>query len=201
MTRPAPLRGPAGDAQVVQRTLDTIDGPVVLVGHSYGGAVITNTYDPKVKANVYIAAFAPAEGEFVQLLLDPFRFPGSRLLPPALQLRPGPAGVDGSIAEPYFHEIFAQDVDSATAATMFDHQRSAALWANLEPSGEPSWSTTPSWYLISRDDNVIPAAAQRFMAGRAAPSRTAEITASHASPVSQPELVADTVERAVTGTR
>lgn len=196
-----PLRGPSHDAQAVQRTLDTIDGPVVLVGHSYGGAVITNTHDPKVKANVYIAAFAPAAGEFVQGLLSPIQFPGSRILPPALQLKPVGAGLDGYIAEPYFHEIFAQDVSAETAATMFDHQKSASLVANLEPSGNPSWATTPSWYLLSREDHVIPAASQRFMASRAAAARTTEITASHASLVSQPVAVADTIQAAVTGTR
>ncbi|MGX1804216.1 alpha/beta fold hydrolase [Nocardia sp. NPDC055321] len=196
-----PLRGPSNDAQAVQRTLDTIDGPVVLVGHSYGGAVITNTHDDKVKANVYIAAFAPAQGEFVQGLLSPIQFPGSRILPPALQLKPVDGGVDGYIAEPYFHEIFAQDVSAATAATMFDHQNSAALWANLEPSGAPSWATTPSWYLLSRDDRVIPAASQRFMAQRAAPGTTVEIDASHASLVSQPAVVADTIQAAVTASR
>ncbi|MFB7719772.1 alpha/beta fold hydrolase [Nocardia sp. NPDC056100] len=196
-----PLRGPHSDAQAVQQVLDGIQGPVVLVGHSYGGAVITNTHNAKVKANVYIAAFAPAEGEFVQGLLSPIQFPGSRILPPALEVRPVGAGLDGYIAEPYFHDIFAQDVSAATAATMFDHQHSAALWANLEPSGAPSWATTPSWYLISQQDNVIPPASQRFMASRAAPSHTAEITASHASLVSQPVIVADTIQAAVDGTR
>ncbi|MEU8899402.1 alpha/beta hydrolase [Nocardia sp. NPDC048505] len=196
-----PLRGPRNDAAAVQRVLDTIAGPVVLVGHSYGGAVITNTHDSDVRANVYIAAFAPAAGEFVQGLLDPIRFPGSRILPPALQLRPVGAGLDGFIAEPYFHEIFAQDVGAETAATMFAHQNSASLLANLEPSGAPSWANVPSWYLLSQQDNVIPAAAQRFMANRAAAARTTEIPASHASLVSRPGTVADTIEAAVTATR
>ncbi|MEV0247328.1 alpha/beta hydrolase [Nocardia sp. NPDC050712] len=196
-----PLRGPSSDAQVVQRTLDGIDGPVVLVGHSYGGAVITNTHDSKVRANVYITAFALAAGEFVQGLLSPIQFPGSQILPPALQVRPEGAGLDGYIAEPYFHDIFAPDVSADTAATMFQHQRSASLVANLEPSGTPSWATTPSWYLVSKQDKVIPPASQRFMASRAAPGHTAEIDASHASLVSQPVPVADTIEAAVTGTR
>ncbi|MFI6223888.1 alpha/beta fold hydrolase [Nocardia salmonicida] len=203
-----PLRGPRNDAQALQGVLDSIDGPVVLVGHSYGGAVITNTHNPKVLANVYIAAFAPAQGEFVQGLLDPIRFPGSRLLPPALQVRvvddpTGIAGrnVDGYIDGAYFHEIFAQDVSAQTAAGMYAHQQSAALNANLEPSGPPSWATTPSWYLISGEDNVIPAAAQRFMAGRAAPATTRQIDASHASPVSQPGTVADTIVEATNSVR
>ncbi|MFD6107354.1 alpha/beta fold hydrolase [Nocardia salmonicida] len=203
-----PLRGPRNDAQALHDVLDSIDGPVVLVGHSYGGAVITNTHNPKVLANVYIAAFAPAQGEFVQGLLDPIRFPGSQLLPPALQVRvvddpTGVAGrnVDGYIDASYFHKIFAQDVSAQTAADMYAHQQSAALNANLEPSGTPSWATTPSWYLISGEDNVIPAAAQRFMAGRAAPATTREIGASHASLVSQPGAVADTIVEAANSVR
>ncbi|UGT44091.1 alpha/beta hydrolase [Nocardia yamanashiensis] len=196
-----PLRGPGNDAQAVQRVLDTIDGPVVLVGHSYGGAVITNTHDTKVKANVYIAAFAPAQGEFVHGLLSPIQFPGSRILPPALEVKAVAGGLDGYIAEPYFRDIFAQDVSTATAADMFAHQHSAALWANLEPSGTPSWASTPSWYLLSQNDNVIPPASQRFMASRAAPNTTTEIAASHASLVAQPTVVADTIQAAVTATR
>jgi pimeloyl-ACP methyl ester carboxylesterase len=198
-----PLRGPRNDAQALQGVLDSIDGPVVLVGHSYGGAVITNTHNPKVKANVYIAAFAPDQGEFVQGLLDPIRFPGSQLLPPALQVKvvddaTGIAGknIDGYIEEPYFHHIFAQDVSPDTAATMYAHQHSAALNANLEPSGTPSWAGTPNWYLVSGEDRVIPAAAQRFMASRAAPATTREIDSSHASLVSQPIAVADTIVEA-----
>ncbi|GGK38451.1 alpha/beta fold hydrolase [Nocardia camponoti] len=203
-----PLRGPRNDAAALRGVLDSIDGPVVLVGHSYGGAVITNTHNPKVKANVYIAAFAPAQGEFVQGLLDPIRFPGSQLLPPALQVRvvddaTGIAGhnVDGYIDAPYFHNIFAQDVSTETAADMYAHQLSAALNANLEPSGPPSWATTPSWYLISAEDRVIPPAAQRFMAGRAASNTTKEINSSHASLVSQPVTVADTIVEAANSVR
>ncbi|MEE3850252.1 alpha/beta hydrolase [Gordonia sp. LSe1-13] len=191
-----PLRGPAYDSALLEKQLSTITGPVVLVGHSYGGAVITNTHDPDVVANVYIAAFAPERGEFVQGLLNPLTYPGSRLLPPALQLKivddasvPGGKNVDGYIAEPYFHEIFAQDVDAATAADMYAHQKSAALVANLEPSGDPSWRKVRSWYLISGQDRVIPPALQRFMASRAAPGRTAQIDAGHASLVSRPDAV------------
>lgn len=202
-----PLRGPRHDAEALQGVLDSIDGPVVLVGHSYGGSVITNTHDPKVQANVYIAAFAPAQGEFVLGLIDPIRFPGSQLLPPALQVRvvddaTGIAGknVDGYIEQPYFRDIFAQDVSADTAANMYAHQHSAALNANLEPSGSPSWASTPNWYLISGADRVIPAAAQRFMAGRAG-ATTREINSSHASLVSQPIAVADTIAEAADSVR
>nr|WP_124711128.1 alpha/beta hydrolase [Gordonia insulae] len=198
-----PLRGPAHDSALLEKKLATISGPIVLVGHSYGGAVITNTHDPDVVANVYIAAFAPERGEFVQGLLNPITYPGSRLLPPALQLKvvddpsgPGGKNLDGYIARPYFHEIFAQDVSTATAADMYAHQKSAALVANLEPSGDPSWRKVPSWYLVSRQDRVIPPALQRFMASRAAPGRTSEINAAHASLVSQPDAVAAVVVKA-----
>jgi pimeloyl-ACP methyl ester carboxylesterase len=186
----------------VQRTLDTISGPVVLVGHSYGGFVITNVHDPKVESLVYIAAFAPVQSEFAQLALDPIRFPGSRLLPPVLQVKvvndpKGIAGknIDGYIAADSFHDVFAQDVSDATAADMLGHQHSIALAANLEPSGPPSWASIPSWYLVSSSDRAIPPASQRFMANRMG-AHTSEIDSSHASLVSHPADVAAVVETA-----
>jgi pimeloyl-ACP methyl ester carboxylesterase len=203
-----PLRGPAHDSSLLEKQLATISGPIVLVGHSYGGAVITNTHDPDVVANVYIAAFAPDRGEFVQGLLNPVTFPGSRLLPPALQLKVvddpngiGGKNVDGYIGEQYFHEIFAQDVSDEVAADMFAHQKSAALVANLEPSGDPSWRTVPSWYLVSSHDRVIPPALQRFMASRAAAGHISEVDAGHASLVSQPAVVTGVVIAAAQSTQ
>ncbi|MBH0119690.1 alpha/beta hydrolase [Rhodococcus sp. HM1] len=197
-----PLRGPAHDAAAIEKTLAEISGPVVLVGHSYGGAVITNTHSPNVTALVYIAAFAPAQGEPVQLLLDPIRFPGSQLLPPALQVKVvdddqavGGRNLDGYIADDAFHRVFAPDVGDATAATMLAHQKSIALWANVEPSGPTSWSSTPSWYLVSAGDTVIPPASQRYMAGRIG-AHTSEIQASHVALVSRPAVVADTIAAA-----
>jgi pimeloyl-ACP methyl ester carboxylesterase len=197
-----PLRGPANDAAAVQRTLDTISGPVVLVGHSYGGFVITNVHDPKVESLVYIAAFAPVQSEFAQLALDPIRFPGSRLLPPVLQIKvvddpKGIAGknIDAYIAADSFHDTFAQDVSDATAADMLRHQHSIAVAANFEPSGPPSWASIPSWYLVSGADRVIPPASQRFMANRTG-AHTTEIDVSHASLVSRPADVAAVVETA-----
>jgi len=202
-----PLRGPASDAGRLAEFLDGIEGPIVLVGHSYGGTVITNTHDPDVRANVYIAAFAPAQGEFVLELLNPITYPGSRLLPPALQVTtvadptsPIGIGVDGYIAQPYFHEVFCQDVSAEVAADMYAHQKSAALVSNLEPSGAPSWADTPSWFLVSTQDRVIPPAVQRMMADRAAPGHTSEVDASHVSLVSQPARVAETVREAIAAT-
>ncbi|WP_345499616.1 alpha/beta fold hydrolase [Nocardia callitridis] len=197
-----PLRGPANDAAAIQRTLDAIAGPVVLVGHSYGGTVISNVHDPKVESLVYIAAFAPVRGEFAQLALDPIRFPGSQLLPPALQLKivddpRGLAGrnLDAFVAPDRFHDVFAQDVTPETAAQMSARQHSIAVVANLEPSGPPSWADTPSWYLVSGEDRVIPASSERFMAQRMG-ATTSEIPASHASLVSHPTEVAELVESA-----
>ena len=200
-----PLRSVSGDAASLTAFLATIDGPIVLVGHSYGGSVISNVHDPDVTANVFVSAFAPAEGEILQLLLNPFMYPGSLLLPPAVLVTPvvdstSPVGIDGFIPEVFFHQVFAQDVTPAVAADMYTHQKTAALQANLEPSGPPSWTQTPSWYLVSTQDRVIPPALQRMMAGRAAPERTAEVDSSHASPVSRPDRVAAVVRDAIAGT-
>ncbi|MDO3649888.1 alpha/beta fold hydrolase [Nocardia mangyaensis] len=199
-----PLRGPANDAAAVERVIAEIDGPIVLVGHSYGGAVITNVEDPDVTALVYIAGIAPEQGEPAQLLLDPIRFPGSRLLPPVLQLAvvEDPQGIDGKNLDGYvdpasFHEVFAPDVSDATAADMIAHQRSIAVAANIEPSGPAAWTRLPSWYLVSGADQVIPPASQRFMADRIG-ATTTEIPASHASLVSRPEAVAAVITAAAT---
>ncbi|MGW4772230.1 alpha/beta fold hydrolase [Nocardia sp. NPDC004278] len=197
-----PLRGPANDAAAVQRALDTISGPIVLVGHSYGGFVISNVHDPKVQALVYIAAFAPVQGEIGLLELDPIRFPGSQLVPPTLQFSVvddpnGLAGrnLDSYIAPDRFNEVFAQDVGPDVAADLIAHQRSLAVAANIEPSGAPAWSSIPSRFLVSAYDHVIPPAAQRFMANRMG-ATTSEIASSHASLVSHPAEVAAVVESA-----
>ncbi|MEC3916125.1 alpha/beta fold hydrolase [Nocardia sp. CDC160] len=196
-----PLRGPAYDAAAIQRTIDGIAGPVVLVGHSYGGTVISNVHDAKVESLVYIAAFAPTQGEFALEELNPIQYPGSQL---TLALRPkivddshGIAGknLDAYVDPASFHDVFAQDVDPATAADMAARQHSLALTANLEPSGAPSWSGTPSWYLVSTADRVIPPASQWDMARRMG-ARISSIDASHAGLVSHPAEVAAVVEAA-----
>ncbi len=201
-----PLRGPAYDAAAIEKTLADISGPVVLVGHSYGGAVITNAHNPNVKALVYVAAFAPLQGEPVAGALNPIRFPGSQLLPPALQMKvvddpttPVGRNVDAYIADASFHQVFAPDVSDATAATMLAHQKSIAASANLELSGPPAWAGTPSWYLVSAGDTVIPPEAERFMAMRMG-AHTSEVQASHVALVSQPTVVADVIATAATAT-
>lgn len=200
-----PLTSLADDVDRTRKVAESMDGPTLLVGHSYGGAVITNVHDPKVQSLVYIAAFAPVQGEPVQITIDPIRFPGSQLLPPALGLKIvddphaiGGKNVDGYVTDEYFHSVFAQDVSDETAATMLAHQKSAALWANLELGGPPSWANTPSWYLVAGEDRVIPASAQRFMANRMG-ANTSELPTSHASLVSRPGAVADVIVAAAHG--
>jgi pimeloyl-ACP methyl ester carboxylesterase len=187
-----PLRGLASDAQSVSDLVRTIDGPVMLVGHSYGGAVITNV-DPdagQITGLVYVAAFAPEPGESANSLAQ--RFPGSTL---GDALRPVPRS-DGTtdlyIARELFHDQFAADVPAPEAARMAATQRPVTLEALQEPSGErPLWKELPSWCLIGGQDRNIPAALQHFTAHRAGARRTVELpTASHAVPVSHPDATA-----------
>ncbi|MGF7119914.1 alpha/beta fold hydrolase [Rhodococcus sp. BE178] len=198
-----PLRGPAYDSAAIEKALADIPGPVLLVGHSYGGAVITNTHSPNVAGMVYVAGFIPAQGEPAMAALNPLTFPGSQLVPPVLQVKvvddtTNPIGknIDGYIDPSRFHEAFCQDVSDATAADMIAHQRSIALSANLEPTQDPSWQTLPTWAVIPGQDRVIPPASERFMAARAG-AQIADIPgASHAVLVSQPGQVSDAIERA-----
>ncbi|UGT63071.1 alpha/beta hydrolase [Nocardia asteroides] len=136
-------------------------------------------------------------------LLNPIPYPGSLLLPPALPAGPvpdptSPAGVnlDAFVTEPFFREVFCQDVPPAKAAELFRHQKPAAVVTNLEPTDDPSWATVPSWYLVAGQDRVLPPALQRDTAARVAPGRTREVAASHAAYVAQPGAVADIVRAA-----
>lgn len=191
-----PLRGVASDAASVRAQLDALEGPIVLVGHSYGGAVITNAANgnPNVKALVYIAAFAPESKETVLGLVA--HRPGS-LLPPALVPTPflgpdGTIGIDTRINPLLFRTVFAQDVSREKAAAMAKGQHPAALPSGSQPSGPPAWKRIPSWFMVARNDRVIPPAVERFMAARAG-SRTVEVSASHAAHVSQPGATTDLV--------
>jgi pimeloyl-ACP methyl ester carboxylesterase len=201
---PNPLRGIAYDSAYLAAFLGTITGPVVLVGHSYGGAVITNaaTGNPNVRALVYIAAYALAEGETVAAANS--LGGGTTQLLAHIVARPypdAPAGdADGYIDPAYFPQLFAQDVPAATAAVMAVSQRPAALSALAEPSGPPAWQTIPTWYLVAANDHTIPPQAERVMASRAH-AHTVEIASSHAAMVSHPGAVTSLILAAVTAVR
>ena len=187
-----PLRGVASDAACVGALVDALEGPVVLVGHSYGGQVITNAANGRanVKALVYVAAFAPDAGESAGQLAG--SFPGGTLgqaLSPPVPLPDG--GADLYIDQDKFHPQFAHDVPVADAALMAVGQRPITAAALDEASGAPAWKTLPSWFVYGDGDRNIPAEAQAFMAKRAGSRRTVVIAdASHVVMVSHPEQVA-----------
>jgi pimeloyl-ACP methyl ester carboxylesterase len=195
-----PLRGVASDVQYLKDFLDTVPGPIVLVGHSYGGFVMTNaaTGDADVEALVYIAAFAPDAGETVGGISA--SAPGSMLGPAALTVRPyvradGSEGADGYITPSAYREVFAADLPRAEAWTFAISQRPAELSILGEPSGDPAWKTIPAWTLVATEDRVIPPDAQRAMAARAG-ATTVEATGSHSIAVSRPSKVTDLIIRA-----
>ncbi|MFJ7075615.1 alpha/beta fold hydrolase [Streptomyces sp. NPDC098781] len=194
-----PLRGLAGDAAYVRSVLDSVEGPVVLAGHSYGGAVISQAAagDPDVKALVYIAAFTPEVGESALELSG--KFPGSTLggtlASVPFPLAGGGTGTDLYIKADKFHDQFAADVPESVTDLMAATQRPVAASALEEKATEAAWKTIPSWNLIATEDYNIPPAAQRFMAERAH-AHTAEVKASHAVSVSRPGAVARLIERA-----
>jgi pimeloyl-ACP methyl ester carboxylesterase len=178
------------DVVVTKRILAAQDGPAILVGHSYGGAVITEAGNhPKVAGLVYITAFALDKGESVAALIkDPQ--PGAPV-PPILPPQDGYLFLDRA----KFPASFAADVDAEKAAFMADSQVPWGVEALSGKISEPAWKTKPSWYLIVTDDKMIPPDAQRFMSRRAG-STVAEVKGSHAIYVSQPKTVAALVEQA-----
>ncbi len=180
----------ADDAAATQRILAMQDGPAILVGHSYGGAVITEAgIHPKVAALVYVTAFAPDKGESVATLIkDP---PPGAPVPPILPPQDGYLFLDKA----KFRASFAADVDPETAAFMADSQVPWGLQALSGTVSEPAWRTKPSWYLVVTEDQMIPVVAQRAMAKRAN-STIVEVKGSHAIYVSQPGPVAALIEQA-----
>ena len=180
----------ADDVAVTRRAVAAQGGPVLLVGHSYGGAVITEAgTDPKVAGLVYIAAFAPDRGESVSSLIkDP---PAGAPVPPILPPQDGFLFLDPA----RFHFAFAADVDADTAAFMASSQVPWGVGALAGTITEPAWRTKPSWYLVSTEDRMIPPPAQRIMSKRAG-STVAEVAGSHAVYVSQPKPVAAFIEKA-----
>lgn len=183
----------AGDVAATRRILSVQDGPAILVGHSYGGAVITEAGNhPNVAGLVYITAFAPDKGESVATLIkDP---PPGAPVPPILPPQDGYLFLDKA----KFAASFAGDVDAEKAAFMADSQVPWGVDALSGTISEPAWKTKQSWYLVATEDKMIPPPAQHFMSKRAG-STVVEVKGSHAIYVSQPKAVAAIIESAAEG--
>src|SRR5712691_10476143 len=181
------------DVAVTKRVLAAQSGSAILVGHSYGGAVITEAgNDPKVAGLVYITAFAPDQGESVSTLIK--NPPPGAPVPPILPPQDGYLFLDSA----KFPAAFAADVDAEKAAFMADSQVPWGVDALSGTISEPAWKTKPSWYLIVTEDKMIPPPAQHFMSKRAG-SIVVEVAGSHAIYVSQPTVVAKLIEDASKG--
>jgi pimeloyl-ACP methyl ester carboxylesterase len=201
---PNPLRNLTTDAETIADFLATVEGPIVLVGHSYGGAVITNaaTGNTNVKALVYVNAFAPDEGEAVlplagadsalagdpATLFDFVPYPGAP-----------PGDVDLYLKQEVFLTSFATGVPRDKALALYAAQRPITLSAGGVPSGVPAWKTIPSWYVLGTEDQIITPAAQLFMAERAG-SVITKVRAGHLSLITRPAVVVDVIVTAVRAT-
>ncbi|MEV8089646.1 alpha/beta fold hydrolase [Streptomyces nigra] len=198
-----PLRGLTTDSDYVRQIVRSVEGPVVLVGHSYGGSVISNAAKglPEVKALVFVAAFLPEEGESAVTLSG--KFPGSTLgdtlRPVPVKLPDGSQVTDLYIEQARFHEQFAADVPEETTAVMAATQRPVAEAALTEGASAPAWRDIPSWVLVADGDRNIPAQAQIYMAERAGAS-VMKVSASHAASVSRPGDVARLIDEAAQAT-
>ncbi|GAA2011246.1 alpha/beta fold hydrolase [Microbacterium ulmi] len=198
-----PLRGLAHDAAYVRSVVDSIDGPVVIAGHSYGGSVMSEAAEgaENVRALVFVASFELEPGESTGELAA--KFPGGEL-GPALESVPFPAngsaaGTDLYIQQDKFRAVFAADLPEHDAALMAATQRPIAAAALEDKATKAAWRSIPSWALVTLKDLAIPAQSMRFMAERAK-SHAVEIDASHAVTVSQPDAVADLILEAVRNT-
>ena len=185
-----PTQSLEGDVEATRQVLDDLDGHAVLVGHSYGGVVITEAgTHPSVSALVYITAFAPDKGESVNTLIaNP---PPGAPVPPILPPRDGYLFLDRE----RFHASFAGDLPAAQAAFMADSQVPWAVAALEGAVTDPAWRVKPSWYLVATDDRMIPPPAQRAMAERAGATVT-EVLGSHSVYLSQPKAVVSLIEQA-----
>ena len=187
----------ADDVQATRRVVAAQNGPVILVGHSYGGAVITEAgNDPKVVGLVYIAGWVPDKGESVSSLIDDLikGAPPGGPVPPILPPQDGFLLLDKA----KFPAAFAGDVDPERAAFMADSQVPWGLGGVTGSISEPAWKSKPSWYLVTTEDRMIPPAAQRFMSKRAG-ATVVEAAGSHAVFISQPAVVADLIVKAAKG--
>ncbi|MEV6419711.1 alpha/beta hydrolase [Streptomyces sp. NPDC051662] len=202
-----PLRGLASDSAYIASVLKSVKGPLILAGHSYGGAVIGEAAagNPNVKALVYISAFMPDKGETLGALGA--KFAGSRLNP-ALKQVPfqngdGTTGTDLYIKPDMFHQVFAADLPASTAAEMSATQRPISAAAFTEKAGAAAWKTIPSWFLVATKDRAIAPDLERFEAKRAG-SHTIEVNSSHVAMISHPgtvsSLILDAVRAEASGT-
>ena len=194
---PNPLRDLASDSAYISSVLDTINGPVVLAGHSYGGAVITNAAvgHSNVKALVYIAGWALDQGDSIASLIT--KYPGSLIGPATTIGRPyplpdGSQGTDLYLTRQGVATAFAADVSPEVQGQIFATQRPFSVDAFNSKSGVPAWKAIPSWYLVTTEDKAIPPATQLFMAKRADASIT-EVSSSHVAMYSHPDRVVDII--------
>ena len=200
---PNPLQGLAYDPAFLADFLHSISGPIVLVGHSYGGAVITNaaTGDPQVKALVYVDAFIPAQGQTLAQLLT--AYPGTCAVPANLNVLPvpgAPSGVgDAYIEQSVFPGCMANDLPATEAQVLAATQLPLSTIALTQQSGVPAWQTIPSWAVVGTADHAIPLALQLAMANTAHADIT-EIDASHLSMISDPSAVKNVILQAVRAT-
>lgn len=194
-----PLRGVKNDADHVSSIVGSIKGPVVLVGHSYGGSVISNVHDGKVKAHVYVAAFALEKGESTVEMSN--RFPGGTFGPALAAPVPlSDGGKDLYIQQDKFNAQFAADVRAQDAKLLAATQRPITEAALGEPSGAAAWKSVPSWHIYGDADKNIPPAAMAFMAERAKSRETVVLKgASHVPMASQPKAIAAIIKRAANG--
>jgi len=193
-----PLRSLSGDAEFVASILESIEGPIVAVGHSYGGAIITNAVrdNADVKALVYVAGYAPDEGENIGELSA--RFPGSTLADTLATVTLADGSTDLYIQQEKYHQQFAADVPADQAALIAATQRPLRDVALNEGSGAPAWRSIPSWFVFGGLDKNIPLEVHRFMAERAQAREVMEIEgASHGFAVSHADEVAEVILRAL----
>ncbi|MFJ8113508.1 alpha/beta fold hydrolase [Streptomyces sp. NPDC096132] len=196
-----PLRGLESDAQYAATVAKTVDGPVVLVGHSYAGAIITRAARDasNVEALVYVAAFQPDEGE--SCLENASRFPGAKMGPGTTIATEHEGEPELRILPEHYRDVIAGDLPAEVTDVLAVTQRSVRVQAlTAELSGRPAWRTLPSWAVIATQDNAIPGQAQEFMAERAG-SHVVRMEASHSVAISQPDAVADLIIEAAKATR
>jgi pimeloyl-ACP methyl ester carboxylesterase len=196
---PNPLRGVSSDAAYIASVVNQIPGPVLLVGHSYGGAVITvaGASTPNALGLVYVAAFAPDEGETLLALAEQFHSPvGAALRPAEYPAASGEVGHELYIDQGMFHELFCADLPAEQAAIMAVSQRPGADVGFGEPVPAAAWKSLPSWFAVATQDQTIGVDALRFFAERMG-AVTTEIDASHVVFISQPDAITDLIVAAL----